>query len=101
VIVARRATVADAEEIGDAHASAWEVAYVDLFEPGVLRRAAAVRRTRWSQKLANSDFDFAGLLVAEQCGHVVGFSQFGQAREEPGRGEIYGFYPCRLGSRSR
>ena len=92
MIVARRATVADAEEIGEAHASAWEVAYVDLFEPEVLRRAAATRRTMWGQMLASSDFDFAGLLVAEQSGHVVGFSQFGRAREEPGRGEIFGFY---------
>ena len=92
VIVVRRATVADAEEIGEAHASAWEVAYVDLFEPEVLRRAAATRRTMWGQMLASSDFDFAGLLVAEQSGHVVGFSQFGRAREEPGRGEIFGFY---------
>jgi RimJ/RimL family protein N-acetyltransferase len=92
VIVVRQATVADGEEIGEAHASAWEAAYVDLFEPGVLSQAAAIRRTMWSRILASSDFDFAGLLVAEQGGLVVGFSQFGQDREEAGRGEIFGFY---------
>jgi RimJ/RimL family protein N-acetyltransferase len=91
-IVVRRATVADGEKIGEAHASAWEVAYVDLFEPGVLRQAAAFRRTMWSRVLAGGDFDFAGLLVAEQGGQVVGFSQFGRNGEEAGRGEIYGFY---------
>jgi RimJ/RimL family protein N-acetyltransferase len=34
----------------------------------------------------------AGLLVADQDGRVVGFSEFGQDREETGRGEIFGFY---------
>ena len=92
VIVVRQATVADGEEIGEAHASAWEVAYVDLFEPDVLRQAAASRRTMWSQRLANNDFDFASLLVVDQGGHVVGFSEFGKDREGTGRGEIFGFY---------
>jgi RimJ/RimL family protein N-acetyltransferase len=93
VIVVRQATVADAEEIGEAHASAWEVAYVDLFEPDVLQEAAAHRRTMWSQRLARSDFDFASLLVADRDGRVLGFSEFGKDREEAtGRGEIFGFY---------
>jgi RimJ/RimL family protein N-acetyltransferase len=92
VIVVRRATVGDAEEIGEAHASAWEVAYVDLFEPRVLRLAAANRRRMWHQILADSTFDFAGFLVAEQGGRVVGFSHFGRNGEESGRGEIFGFY---------
>jgi RimJ/RimL family protein N-acetyltransferase len=91
-IVVRPATVADGEEIGEAHASAWEVAYVDLFEPDVLRHAAARRRTMWSQRLARSDFDFDSLLVADQGGRVVGFSEFGKDREETGRGEVFGFY---------
>ncbi len=46
----------------------------------------------WSQRLASSDFDFARLLVADQGGHVVGFSEFGKDREENGQGEIFGFY---------
>jgi RimJ/RimL family protein N-acetyltransferase len=93
VIVVRQATVADADEIGEAHASAWEVAYLGLFEPDVLRQAAAIRRTMWSHILAESDFNFASLLVAaEQDGRVVGYSQFGQNGEEAGRGEIFGFY---------
>jgi RimJ/RimL family protein N-acetyltransferase len=92
VIEVRPATVADAEEIGEAHASAWEVAYVGLFEPDVLHQAAAVRRTMWSHLLVGNDFDFAKLLVAEQGGRVVGYSQFGQNGEESGRGEIFGFY---------
>ena len=92
VIVVRQATVADGEEIGEAHASAWEIGYVDLFEPDVLRQAAALRRTMWSQRLASSDFDFASLLVADQGGRVVGFCEFGKDREDTGRGEIFGFY---------
>jgi RimJ/RimL family protein N-acetyltransferase len=92
VIVVRRAVVADGEGIGEAHASAWEVAYVGLFEPGVLQQAAAFRRTMWSQLLANRDFDLTGLRVAEQGNRVVGFSHFGQNREQAGRGEIFGFY---------
>jgi RimJ/RimL family protein N-acetyltransferase len=91
-IVVRQATVSDAAEVGEAHASAWEVAYADLFEPDVLQRAAAFRRTMWSHVLADRDFDFASLLVAEQSGRVVGYSQFGQNAEEAGRGEIFGFY---------
>ena len=91
-VIVRRATVADGREIGEAHASAWEVAYVDLFEPDVLRQAAAFRRTMWSQLLTSNDFDLAGLLVAEQGKHVVGYSQFGQNSEESRRGEIFGFY---------
>ncbi len=92
VIIIRQATVNDAEDIGEAHASAWEVAYVELFEPDVLRRAAARRRTMWHQILTSDDFDFASLLVAEQGGRVVGYSQFGPSGEEASRGEIYGFY---------
>ena len=92
VILVRQATVADGVEIGEAHASAWEVAYVDLFEPDVLRQAAALRRAMWSRRLASSDFDFTSLLVAEQGGRVVGFSEIGQDRQEIGRGEIFGFY---------
>jgi RimJ/RimL family protein N-acetyltransferase len=92
VIVVRQATVADAEAIGEAHASAWEVAYVNLFEPDILQRAVSMRRRMWSWILAQSDFDFSSLLVAEQDGHVVGYSQFGRDREEPTRGEIVGFY---------
>ena len=92
VIVIRQATVDDAEDIGEAHASAWERAYVELFEVDVLRRAAARRRTMWRQILTSDDFDFASLLVAEQDGRVVGYSQFGQSGEETSRGEIYGFY---------
>jgi len=98
-IIVRQATVADGQEIGEAHASAWEVAYVDLFEPDVLLQAAALRRRMWSQRLASSNFDFASLLVAEQGGRVVGFSEFGKDREVTGRGEIFGFYlhPTALG----
>ena len=92
VILVRQATVADADAIGEAHASAWEVAYLDLFKPDVLRLAAVIRRTMWSQRLASSNFDFASLLVADQGGRVVGFSEFGKDREETGRGEIFGFY---------
>ena len=92
VIVIRQATLDDAAEIGDAHASAWEIAYVELFEPDVLRRAAARRRTMWRWILASDHFDFSSLLVAEQGGRIVGYSQFGQNAEEKSRGEIYGLY---------
>jgi RimJ/RimL family protein N-acetyltransferase len=92
VIVVRRATVVDAEEIGEAHASAWEVAYVDLFDPDDLRQAAADRRRMWHHILADSGFDFTGFLVAEQGGRVVGYSHFGRSGEEADRGEIFGFY---------
>ena len=91
-VVVRRATVADGTEIGEAHASAWEVAYVDLFAPDVLREAATARRAMWSRRLASAEFDFATLLVAEQGGRVVGFSEFGPDREGAQRGEIFGFY---------
>ena len=43
-VVVRQATLADAEQIGEAHASAWEVAYVELFDPDVILQAAADRR---------------------------------------------------------
>jgi RimJ/RimL family protein N-acetyltransferase len=92
VVVVRQATAADGQEIGEAHASAWEIAYVGLVEPDALRQAAAMRRARWGRILARSDFDFARLLVADQGGRVVGFSRFGRDREEAGRGEIFGFY---------
>jgi RimJ/RimL family protein N-acetyltransferase len=98
-ILVRQATIADAEEIGEAHASAWEVAYVDLFEPEVLRHAVAIRRRIWNQILARTDFDFDGLMVAEQDGHVVGYSQFGHSDKSSSQGEIFGFYlqPARWG----
>jgi RimJ/RimL family protein N-acetyltransferase len=92
VIEIRQAVPADAEAIGKAHASAWEVAYVDLFEPEILRQAAAIRRTMWGHILASTEFDFSGMLVAEQGARVVGYSHFGHAAEQSGQGEIYGFY---------
>ncbi len=91
-IVVRQAALADAEDIGEAHASAWEAAYVDLFEPETLRHAAAVRRTMWAHILTGSDFDLSGLLVAEQDAQVVGYSHFGHAAGRDGQGEIFGFY---------
>jgi RimJ/RimL family protein N-acetyltransferase len=91
-VVVRPAVAADAGQIGEAHASAWEVGYVDLFEPEVLREAAAFRRTMWPHWMASPGVDFDRLLVAVQGGQVVGYSQFGQNREDAGRGEIFGFY---------
>ena len=46
----------------------------------------------WAHILTRPDFDLSGLLVAEQDGHVVGYSHFGPAAERDSQGEIFGFY---------
>src|SRR5712671_688032 len=92
VTTVRRSTFQDAAEIGEAHASAWEVGYIDLFEPDVLHKAVTRRRGLWTHLMDSSTFDFDSFLVAEQNGLVVGFSQFGGDEEDDQRGEILAFY---------
>ena len=92
MIVVRHAVLADADEIGDAHAEAWRVAYADLFEPDVLDRAVDDRRKRWPTVMEADWFAYTTLLVAERDGRVQGFAHFGPCVEDPDVGEIYGFY---------
>jgi GNAT superfamily N-acetyltransferase len=82
----------DANQVGEAHASAWENGYSALFAPEALREAACVRRSMWTSIFADPTFDFESMLVAEWAGEVVAFSHFGCNSESSKLGEVFGFY---------
>lgn len=82
----------DAALVGEAHASAWEKGYSQLFAPEVLTELADARRSLWSHIFTDPSFDFESMLVAERAGEVVGYSHFGDSSETDTEGEVFGFY---------
>ena len=92
--IVRMASPDDAVQVGEAHASAWAEGYSGLFAPGVLTEAVSLRRSLWTYLFADPAFDFEGMLVAEQDGEVVGFSQFGRSNDGVTLGEVFAFYAC-------
>lgn len=92
-LVVREARADDAPAIGDTHAEAWRIAYVEIFEPGDLTRLVEHRRTtRWPATFDDPDFAATTLLVAERSSALVGFLHFGPSRTEVADPvEIYSF----------
>ena len=88
----RRAVHADADAIGDAHASAWEMAYTHIFEPEFLAAAVEGRRVGWRNSISGILAPPNVLLVGEVDGKVRAFAH---AAPEPRRtraAEIRAFY---------
>ena len=91
-LTVREATAKDALAITEIHAAAWRQGYSHIFDHKVLERAISERRTRWTDLVAEPDFDQRFLIVAERDDDILGFAHFGPALDHPGDLEIYSFY---------
>lgn len=91
-LTVREATATDALAITEIHAAAWRQGYSHIFEPNLLDRAIAERRTRWTDLVAERGFDQRFLIVAERDDNILAFAHLGPAQEHPGDLEIYSFY---------
>lgn len=88
----RPAVLADAGGIGNTHATAWEAAYGNIFDPSFLTRAAHGRRVGWTHALPRLLAAPNLVLVAERVGTVVGFAHAGPDKTDRALAEIYAFY---------
>lgn len=80
--VIRPADVGDADQLGDAHVAAWQVAYRGLIPQEQLDRLdPAVQADRHRSTLEAGDTD-SQTLVAQIDDRVAGFTAFGRPREE-------------------
>ncbi len=91
--VLRPAELADAEGIATVHVRTWQAAYRDLVPADYLASLSVERRRAiWMQELASTTSE---LLVAADDGGVLGFVNFGVARDADAHesaGEIYALY---------
>jgi GNAT superfamily N-acetyltransferase len=93
-MVIRVATIADAHDIAEVHVASWRAAYRGLMPDSVLDGLSVPKRTEiWQRIMAEQKFQ---LLVAEHDDRIVGFVNFGSARDPdavPGlTGEILAIY---------
>ena len=86
----RRATLEDAERIGEVHVRAWDAAYRGLMPDEFLDSLDPVARAeRWRQMLGEGPSDTPA-LVAERDGVVLGVCVFGPERDGAGDcGELW------------
>lgn len=87
----RRAAPADVDAIGEAHAEAWRVGYVEIFDPAFLSAAVEGRRTGWNELLPTLLIEPNVLLVGELEGRAVAFGH-AAPQDEPRTAEVCGFY---------
>jgi len=88
----RSAVPHDAEEISALRLAAWRAAYGPLLPPGTLDDVdGAAWTARVRARLASGQ---ATMLVAAHAGAVLGFSSFGQCRDDdlPAASEVYALY---------
>jgi GNAT superfamily N-acetyltransferase len=90
-VMIRPATRHDADDIGEAHASAWERAFTHLLDPGFLARSGESRRTGWCRMIDRMVVPSNVLLVAEVHGAVRAFGH-GAPTADPGTAEVRAFY---------
>ena len=94
----RRATAQDSDAVGRVQVESWHAAYAGLLpDEAVAGFDIEARQRLWREWLAQTPTTrFGGplseLFVAELDGEVVGFANVGEARDEPGAGELYAIY---------
>jgi GNAT superfamily N-acetyltransferase len=98
-ITVRRATVGDAAAIAKAHVGAWRVAYEGIIPASYLDSLDVQQRTEQWAAILRGEVEIEGVghpidLVAELQGEVIGFSDFGDFRDEPSpaTGELWSMY---------
>jgi GNAT superfamily N-acetyltransferase len=84
--------VEDGPAIGDAHGSAWDVAYTVVFDEAFVAGAAESRRAGWPPAMERLLAPPNLLLVAELDGRVGVFAHAGPDDEVARRAEIKCFY---------
>jgi len=85
----RRATEDDAAGIARVQVETWRAAYADALPSETLRDIDVARRAeQWRGWLGGASSTFVG----EVDGEIRGFTGVGEAREEPGVGELYTIY---------
>lgn len=93
----RPASIADAAEIGAAHARSWQGAYRGLLPQEYLDRLdPAEHAERWQRILRNTDWPRSGVLIVTTEAGIPGFVAYGPTRDEgedPARtGEVRAIY---------
>ncbi len=96
MVTIRRATMADAVPITEAHVCSWQRAYRGLIPQDYLDGLEPAQRVaRWEENLTLVDWSAGGVLVAEDRSGVAGFASFGPTRDDDDRrlvGEIMAIY---------
>lgn len=95
MITIRKAGTEDAAAIATVHVEAWREAYRGIVPDNFLKNLSIQRRTdQWVNMLSDERNIYHRAFVAEMNGQVVGFSNFGLAREvDLGfSGELFAIY---------
>jgi GNAT superfamily N-acetyltransferase len=80
--VIRAARVEDAAQIAVVHVRSWQSAYRGLLPQAYLDGLDPAQRVgRWERYLTEVDGTTAGVLVAEDDGHLIGFISHSQSRD--------------------
>ncbi len=78
----RPAAFADVPQIAEVHVAGWQIGYRGLLpQPLLDSLTAADRLPRWAATLQQAAWPGQGTLVAQMNGAVVGFVDFGPARD--------------------
>jgi L-amino acid N-acyltransferase YncA len=81
--VLRRARVADAPAVAEAHIASWRHAYAGLVPQSLLDGLSVPEGTeRWLTRLEQADPTVRRIVVAEVDGAVTGFAAVGTSRDE-------------------
>jgi len=93
--IIRPAGVKDAEGIAYVHVTAWQETYRGLMPDSVLDNLSVERRTReWRATLQDEANIYHTTVVAEEDAQIIGFANYGRAREGDlqFRGELFAIY---------
>ncbi|MFI6602201.1 GNAT family N-acetyltransferase [Nonomuraea sp. NPDC050536] len=81
-----QASAADADTIGEIHASSWLAAYGPFFAPEFFAQAVRHRRTKWPAVLAERK---GAVLLGALGGRPLAFAFIGESPTRPGSAEIH------------
>jgi GNAT superfamily N-acetyltransferase len=93
--VVRPATVDDAEQIARVHTASWQVGYRGLLPQAYLDGLDVVARTEmWARIIGGAGAKPGAVAIAETAEESVGFTSYGESRDEAadGIGEVYAVY---------
>lgn len=100
----RSARLEDAAQIAVIHVRSWQAAYRGMVPQAFLDGLdLAPRAARWERNLSATDWSRGGVLVAEANQELLGFVDYGPARDDDAKasrdGEVYAIYllPAALG----
>lgn len=98
MVTIREAKIEDAVGIATVHIASWREAYRGIVPDEFLKNLSVERRvSQWTNSLSDPGHVHHHAIVAEVNGQVVGFSNYGFAKEpdENYRGELFAIYILR------